>query len=261
MKTYDCFQFYNELDLLEIRLNELNDSVDYFVLVESELTHNLNEKPLYYNLNKERYNKFQHKIINLTVKSNEFTNNSMENDKIQRNKINEIIKDVNVDDFILISDLDEIPKKTSLENHIKNNPTTPAVFSQYIFYFYLNTFLYVNGSNINYGTTLFRKNDIINNIEKSRDGNLRDNSFYKINDGGWHFSFLGDKDFVINKIRNFAHSEFNYLTNEQIINFYENMKDPLNRGNNHTIGKIENNDILPEYVLKNIKKLEHLILK
>ena len=54
-KIYDCFNFFNELDLLEIRLNTLYDIVDYFVIIESNLTHSGEVKPFYYEDNKSRF--------------------------------------------------------------------------------------------------------------------------------------------------------------------------------------------------------------
>ena len=67
MKIYDCFTFYNELDLLEIRLNELDSVVDYFVIVEATKTQTGLDKPLFFDLNKKRYTKFKHKIIHVKV--------------------------------------------------------------------------------------------------------------------------------------------------------------------------------------------------
>jgi beta-1,4-mannosyl-glycoprotein beta-1,4-N-acetylglucosaminyltransferase len=63
MRVFDSFIFFNELDLLELRLNILNDVVDYFVLTESPWTVSGNPKPLYYQENKDRFEKFNHKII------------------------------------------------------------------------------------------------------------------------------------------------------------------------------------------------------
>ena len=76
MKIYDCFNFFNELDLLEIRLNTLKDSVDYFVIVESNVTHSGQFKPLYYEENKERFKSFEDKIIHYVVMNtpNQFVN-------------------------------------------------------------------------------------------------------------------------------------------------------------------------------------------
>ena len=64
---YDIFTFNNELDMLEIRLNVLNDYVDYFVIVESTETFSGVPKPLYYELNKNRFSEFHHKIIHHIV--------------------------------------------------------------------------------------------------------------------------------------------------------------------------------------------------
>lgn len=262
MKIYDCFQFYNELDLLDIRLNELNNIVDYFVIVEAELSHNLKQKNLYYQDNKHLFEKFADKIIHIVVKSNEFCDTPMENDKIQRRAILRGIQKADSNDIIMISDLDEIPKSSTLKNFLKDNINIlPSVFTQYFFYYYLNTFLSSGGNKLNYGTTLFLKKDIIDDIQKSRDSNLRDHSYNKIPDGGWHFSFLGDKDFVINKIRNFAHNEFNGLTDDQITSFYEKMVDPLGRGDYYNIEKTDDLSILPVYVQENINKFEKYIKK
>ena len=67
LMIYDCFSFFNELDLLEIRLNTLDSVVDKFVIVESTLTHTGNPKPLYYAENKKRFEKFKDKIIHIIV--------------------------------------------------------------------------------------------------------------------------------------------------------------------------------------------------
>ena len=64
---YDCFTFFNELDLLEIRLNYLNEIVDKFVLVEMAKTHSNKDKPFYFEENKKRYEKFLDKIIHIKV--------------------------------------------------------------------------------------------------------------------------------------------------------------------------------------------------
>lgn len=64
---YDCFSFFNELDLLEIRLNTLDKVVDKFILFESTLTHTGNPKPLYYAENKDRFAKFSDRIVHIVV--------------------------------------------------------------------------------------------------------------------------------------------------------------------------------------------------
>jgi beta-1,4-mannosyl-glycoprotein beta-1,4-N-acetylglucosaminyltransferase len=67
MKIYDCFTFYNELDLLELRLQELYDHVDHFVLVEANRTFQNNSKPFYFGENQHRFARYMDKIIHIQV--------------------------------------------------------------------------------------------------------------------------------------------------------------------------------------------------
>ena len=124
MKIYDCFIFYNELDLLEIRLNELNDVVDGFVLVEAERSHQNKPKPLFFQNNKNRYEKFLPKIKNIIVSENLFVDNdAWRNEKLQRNTITVGLSDLADDDLVIVSDADEIPSKQSVQNLKKTNIT------------------------------------------------------------------------------------------------------------------------------------------
>jgi beta-1,4-mannosyl-glycoprotein beta-1,4-N-acetylglucosaminyltransferase len=117
MKIYDCFTFFNELDLLEMRLNILNNYVDYFVLVEATKTFSGKPKELYYLKNKEKFNKFSHKIIHITVDDMPEIkdNNRWELESFQRNAIIRGLTNCQSDDVILISDIDEIPDPEKFE--------------------------------------------------------------------------------------------------------------------------------------------------
>ena len=118
MKIIDCFIFYNELDLLNYRLNILNEYIDFFVIVESTHTFTGNPKPLYYDQNKEMFNKFNKKIIHIIVNDvpyiipniNINNNEQWQNEFHQRNSMKkgiDIISDkLDDDDIILSSDLD-----------------------------------------------------------------------------------------------------------------------------------------------------------
>src|SRR5690349_20249777 len=112
--TYDCFTFFNELDLLEIRLNVLNPIVDKFVLVESTRTHQNKPKPLYYQQNAARFSAFKDKIIHVIV--DDFPDfgewkeaHSWILERHQRNCISRGLSQCKKGDVIIISDLDEIP--------------------------------------------------------------------------------------------------------------------------------------------------------
>jgi hypothetical protein len=115
MKVYDCFTFFNELDLLEIRLQELYDIVDYFVIAESNMSHS--GKPKEYTLleNMARFEQWSDKIRRIAVDDMPVTDNSWVREKFQRDALSRGLTDVESDDLIIISDLDEIPRAEIIE--------------------------------------------------------------------------------------------------------------------------------------------------
>jgi len=120
MKIYDCFTFFNELDLLEIRLNELNDAVDYFVLVEATKTQTGLPKSLYFENNKKMFEKFNKKIIHVIVDDMpDIKRGAWVLENYQRNQIMRGLTKCKDDDIIFISDLDEIPNKNDFPEIIK----------------------------------------------------------------------------------------------------------------------------------------------
>jgi beta-1,4-mannosyl-glycoprotein beta-1,4-N-acetylglucosaminyltransferase len=188
----DCFPFFNELDLLEIRLNELSNVVDHFVLVEANKTQSLKDKPFYFDENKERFKPFLDKIIHIKLSecpSNDRNLWTMEN--FQRNSVMLGLKQLNISssDKIMISDMDEIPRAEAILNSI-NNPdfkNLPAYTLDIDFYVYFMNLKAVN--KIWNGTAIFNPG-LLNeySIQNIKDGK----SIYpKYANGGWHFSWLG----------------------------------------------------------------------
>tara|TARA_B000000557_G_scaffold120318_1_gene97710 strand:+ start:288 stop:1112 length:825 start_codon:yes stop_codon:yes gene_type:complete len=234
-KTYkiiDCFTFYNEIDLLNLRLSELYDYVDYFVISESLHTHRGKSKKLYLEENMDLFSQFKDKIINVCDKTK--YNSSDYSWKIENNQRNEIAKglsslDLDDNDQILISDLDEIPNIETLKKVIP----VEWVFTLEMDFYYFTLYNKIKKN--------WKKSKILNYktfVEKfnSSPQYVRDSVDYRkilnfrfdrnvIKDGGWHFSYFGDVDFIQNKIRNFAHFEFD---NEK----YFNAKNILNSINN-----------------------------
>jgi beta-1,4-mannosyl-glycoprotein beta-1,4-N-acetylglucosaminyltransferase len=216
MKIIDCFTFYNELDMLELRLNELNDVVDYFVLVECVKTHANNDKELYFENNKDRFTNFLDKIIHIIVKDNiPQTSNAWDIENYQRRGIDQGIKQLNLnsDDLIIITDLDEIPDADTLQ-HIKNTNEINGVYSMEMDLYYYN--LNCKCKNKWYHAKILNFGNYNNDPQSVRDWGSVNGC---IQNGGWHLSYFGDVDFIKNKIKNFAHQEFNndFILNDERI--------------------------------------------
>ncbi|MBT5869498.1 MAG: N-acetylglucosaminyltransferase, partial [Nitrospinaceae bacterium] len=215
-KVYDCFPFFNELDLLELRFNELNDFVDKFVLIEATKTHAGKPKPLYFQDNIDRFEKFSDKIISVAI---DFANasahtcgDSRMRENYQRNQIIQVIKNCNPEDVIILSDVDEIPHPEALEKAIKISGV--SVLEQSMYYYYMNMVdkeepLWL------WGTRVFRMKDVGQQTLQD----IRVGGGTHVSNGGWHFSFLGGAEKVKAKIEAFLHQEYNlgYFTNTKRI--------------------------------------------
>ena len=270
MKVFDCFPFFNELDLLEIRLNLLNDIVDYFVIVEAKETFTGIPKPLYFENNKQRYNQFLHKIIHIIIEPfNKDFHVSIRETK-QKNYIFNGLKQCNDDDIILISDLDEIPNPSILKNVFEKNLTNKfklICLKNKNHLYYINNYVseLIDG-NISYkdwdGTRIlnygFAKHCTVQNI---RSPQLINTKQIYIENAGWHFSYLGGKEKIIEKIEAYAH--YDYVTPEVKNNLEKNIssgvQDIFSRKIKSEIIPIKNN--FPDYIVNNQEKYSHLILK
>ena len=230
MKIIDTFMYFNEDLILDIRLNELNNFVDKFVIVESLYTHSGEKKGLNFDINK--FKKFSDKIIYIT--SNDIPSNYQEvnltdsedkkrekkllngicMDNHQRNKISEGLKFANDEDLILLSDIDEIPNLNSV--NLKNISRKILIFNQYFFHYKLNLFL--KGFNF-FGTKgclkkYFKSPQWLRNIKNKKYNFLRIDTFFSdkkynniefIKNGGWHFSNIMDEYQIVYKLKSYAH--------------------------------------------------------
>jgi beta-1,4-mannosyl-glycoprotein beta-1,4-N-acetylglucosaminyltransferase len=259
MKIYDCFQFFNELDLLEIRLDVLYDHVDYFVISESNRTHSNKLKEYTFLENKDKFSKYMDKIIHVTeelpedifgpIRKEETSDYNKQYNKIidiftsedenglkqyptfardymQREFIKLGLINCNDDDIIMVSDLDEIPNPSVIDR-IKNEKLLEHCVMMDCHNFYINNICHTNWYG-NY-TVLYEKtkNKSLTNLR-----NLRVN-MEKLYDSGWHLSFMGGPERVKTKIESYSHQEFNnsfYLDN--IENKINQNKDLFNRTNN-----------------------------
>lgn len=257
---YDCFAFFNELDVLEARLNIMDPYVDKFVLVEATRTFTNKEKPLYFENNKKRYEKFLHKIIHIIV--DEYpTRWSLKRLKIkpwhfdyhQKEQILRGLDGCSPDDWIIVSDLDEIPNPIEIKKYL--NQEKAVVFKQKLFSFYFN---YVaktlnNGEFENWFGPVMIKYKNIETIKKTRFmRDLREPDVCIEENGGWHFSFIGDVNHVIKKLESYAHTEFNYPEFKNPDRIREIIKTGKNLFGYENTGyfKIEM-ELLPKYLIEN----------
>ena len=247
---YDCFTFFNELDLLEIRLHVLNDVVDRFVLVEATRAHSGKEKPLYFQLNQARYQPFLHKIIHVVVDDYPEATSPWAYENHQRNAILRGLTQAKPDDAILISDLDEIPRPEWVRAHAQTRDI--LLFVQNLYYYYLN-YRNVSSPDWHLGTKLFPYRYFLGDDaaltfsysefllpEINRGVTPTKMRFAenvtKIARAGWHFSYLGGTEAIIRKIQSTAHQEFNQQKNrdpKEILLQIQRGKDLFGRGDRY----------------------------
>ena len=293
MKIFDCFMFYDEELLLDIRLNILDRYVDFFVIVESEYFHNGKKRELKFDINKFR--KFQNKIIYLIHKNepngivqlNENDNRAAKSYKLifnahlrenaQRNHIIEGLTNANENDLILISDVDEIPNFNSLDLSKINNQI--IIFEQEIFYYKFNR--YLPGFKW-YGTKACKKKELINpqwlrNIKNKKFSFWRMDTFFSRNkyinkffviNGGWHFSNIKNASDIELKLKSYLHhwdyesEEFGYNKINELIKKNVTIYDMFGDKKSKKYGddkrkKLEIYDLkkLPQFIQDNKNKL------
>ena len=262
MNFFDCFMYNNEELLLDLRLNILSKYVKKFILVESKFDHQGNKKKNFFQINK--FNKFKDKIIHIQIDHfpKEFSS-SWERENFQRNYISASTKDLLDDDYIIISDVDEIPNFESLKNLEKYKFTA---FEQ------LNFCYKFNMKNMTYpkwyGSKLCKKK-YLKSPQWLRNLKVREFSFFQfyktkwniIRNGGWHFSFLMKPSEIKNKIKSFAHDEFNkkeFLEIDQIKQKIKLGKDLFNRDQKYIRVNIDNK--FPKQIFDNMDKYKEWIV-
>lgn len=207
-KIFDCFPFNNELDILEIRFNELYDVVDRFVIVEARETHAGKPKELIFHNNLTRFEKFLNKVTYLVIEQLpdyshlEFNDSNWARERYQRDYIMNGLKDCQDDDIIIISDCDEIPnsKIISKQKNIEWLDDIASI-SMDLFYYNFNTIALDKWEESK--IVRFKKLK-----ELSPCGVRYHKGFIKV-EGGWHLSYFGNTIDIINKIEATAHQEYN----------------------------------------------------
>lgn len=253
-KIYDCFSFFNELDLLEIRLNELDPYVDYFVLSESRTTHSGKPKPLYFLENKDRFSKFLHKIKHCVPTDSESLDPWVREHHQRDYMINYL--DQSAEDIIIVSDLDEIPRGSKIKEY-KGKGVFAFEQNQYSYYLNYN----VGISPLTPGTFSRITNwGYIkrNNLSLTGLRYLALTEDMLIRDGGWHFSWMGGEKKIVEKLESWAHQEFNKpeLKDENKIHQYiTSGREHFGREGVGETNRVEIDSSFPQYIQDHKREL------
>jgi beta-1,4-mannosyl-glycoprotein beta-1,4-N-acetylglucosaminyltransferase len=295
MKIFDCFMYFDEDLILDLRLNTLNKFIDYFVIVESIYNHKGEKRKLKFNIKK--FKKFNNKIIYLIhnqvpneikkINKNDSENeintkyifNAIFRENSQRNYILKGLSKAKDDDIILISDVDEIPnlKKVNFKK-LKNKL---IFFNQEMFYYKFNLKL----PNYNWIGTKSCKKKYLKNPQWLRNIKDRKYPFYRldtffsdkkfsnveiIENGGWHFTNIKTAEQIRYKLKSYLHHrefEVNPVTKNQIEKLIKNriaIYDLRLDKRSQKIGqgsKLQKYNLkkLPEYIIDNKKKYKKWI--
>ena len=287
MKIYDCFMYFDEELILDLRLNILDKFVDYFVIVESIFTHKGEKRDLKFNINK--FKKFEDKIVYLVYdqepsqiekivskdtedeKSRKYIMNALFRENAQRNFINGALNDLDNEDVILVSDVDEIPNLKDI--NFKEKKSKIILFKQDMLYYKFNLKL----PNLDWTGTKACKKKYFKSAQWLRNVKDRKYPFYRVDtyfsekkyincefvdNGGWHFTNIKTAKQIKQKLESYLHHiEFdkNPLSAEDIdkiiqdkIAIYDLSVDQ--RKNKIRGNKLENYPLhkLPEYLQDNL---------
>ena len=292
MKIYDCFIFFDEEVLLDLRLNILDRHVDKFVIVESKFSHSGEKRDPIFDINK--YKKFKEKIIYILLedqpknlleihgdidpkKKSKIIDNANLREFYQRNAITKGLVDASNEDLIIISDVDEIP---NLQNSNFKDFKNKMVFFNQIFCCYKFN-LYARSMQW-YGSRMIKKKNLLNPqwLRDIKDRNYpfwRLDTFFSkkkyrnivlIQDGGWHFSYLKNAKGVEKKLKSIRHHiEYdqnplgiekieNMIKERKLIYNYKADQKTKNKFLDNETLKILNPEQLPKYILLNKDKLK-----
>ena len=266
MAIYDCFQYFNEDHIVDLRMNILDKFVDYFVISESTKTHQGKDKKINFDL--KNFSKFKKKIIFIIADYREKIN--FENHKggeslveqHQRNALINGLKNAASEDLIILSDSDEIPDLEKLSQI--NNKKKFIAFSQKMFMYKLNL---QNLDESNWIGSKITKKKYVKSMQDLRNLKFKNYPFWRVDkynqqiiSGGWHFSYLQTPNQILEKIKSFSHGEYNdkSLNIENIEEKILKNEDIFSRG--IKLKKIEIDKSFPDYINQNLEKYSDWII-
>jgi beta-1,4-mannosyl-glycoprotein beta-1,4-N-acetylglucosaminyltransferase len=282
MKIFDCFMYFDEDVVLDLRLNVLDKYVDYFVIIESSFTHKGDKRELKFN--KKKFKKFEDKIIYLIFdqeplniekitgdedegeKSRKYIFNAAFRENGQRNHILKGLQKAQDEDIILVSDVDEIPNLESLD--FINIKEKIILFRQDMFYYKFNLKL----PNLVWTGTkackkkYFKTPQWIRNIKDKKYSFYRLDTFFSqtkytnvkfVENGGWHFSNIKTAEEIEYKLKSYLHHrefDINPMTKSEIHSIIKNKQAIYDLRVDKRINKIGDGSKLEKYPIKKLPK-------
>ena len=280
--VYDCIPFFNEIDILRLRLHTLSSLVDRFVIEESTMTFSGEPKELVFQQNAYQFKEFLPKITHIVVDDTPVIAVTHERDYFQKNRLINGLKEATEDDIILFGDCDEIPDPKTLEAVIKNFDRTKVYhLAQRNFYAFLNmeessgTLMSITGEfpDIPQKERKWLGTKVTSKLNIPAEGIVRlrdlvpptDAKSIRVANGGWHFGYMGGEH-ELNaarrigiKVKAAAHQEYNDA---------EVLKETMDHlilgrdifGRNATFYQTQVDESYPPYLLEHIEDYRHLIL-
>ena len=295
MKIFDCFMYFDEDVVLDVRLNFLDKFVDKFVIIESEYNHKGEKRIPLFNINK--FEKFKDKIkyiltstipqgieeIKKEDKQSEIYRKSIFNawkrENLQRNQIQKGLIEANKEDWIIISDLDEIPNLSKID--LKNTKDNLIFFKQNMMYYKFNLKLedYIWVGSKACKMKNLKSPQWIRDIKDRKYSWWRVDTYFSkrkysnilfVEDGGWHFSYLKNSKDIEKKLKSYLHHidyDLNPVGEKGIQEMINNKKTIYNikadQKENKFDGENKLNKInvnsLPSYIIENKDKLKEWI--
>jgi len=271
MKIFDCFRYCGEDLLLKIRLKTLFDKVDKFVIVEGNKYYNGENKKKFFDINK--FSEFKKKIDYYFIENfpkydfNNIIESNWKYDHFHRHQIQLGLKNIDNNDYVLISDLDEIPK---LDN-MKFTKYDSVVFLQNMYYYKFNVHYYKGLKwNNKWPGTKGCKYKFFKSSRQVREFRVKNIPWWRFDrkikryveqDGGWHFSYLMNEKDIKSKLSRMSHeidhvlqnnieSKKKLLNDDIIKKKLNNFIDPYGR-NDVFLKKINIDDTFPSEIKNN----------
>jgi beta-1,4-mannosyl-glycoprotein beta-1,4-N-acetylglucosaminyltransferase len=227
MKTFDCFTFFNEKEILKTRLKEMNNFIDFFVIVESSQTFTGKQKPFYLDETIDSIEEYSDKIIRVKIS---FPNNEMtswEREHYQRNQISAGLREADAKgrDLVIISDVDEIISSKFLSQKYKPKNPIKLNVTQYFW-----NFNWQVPQHCNQGSRPVMC--LYKHLLKNTPQQLREMQLSYLEDCGWHLSFFSNAENVKKKIESFSHIEYDTEEFKSLFNILTRMTngiDPFDR--------------------------------